>query len=68
MTPKSQHDQIEEQLAKALKTTYNRGKGVDIKKPGMAAEAMSHACVLYFASPLPCSPPMNSLVTLGSIW
>ena len=38
MTPKSQHDQIAEQLAKALKTTYNPGKGVDIKKRGVAAE------------------------------
>ena len=37
MTPKS-HDQIAEELAKALKTTYNRGKGVDIKKRGIAAE------------------------------
>lgn len=35
--PKS-HDQIAEQLAKALKTKYNRGEGVDIKKPGIAAE------------------------------
>lgn len=37
MTPKS-HDQIAEELAKALNTTYNRGKGVDIKKRGLAAE------------------------------
>ena len=37
MTPKS-HDQIAEELAKALKTIYNRGKGVDIKKRGIAAE------------------------------
>lgn len=37
MTPKS-HDAIAEELAKALKTTYNRGKGVDIKKRGIAAE------------------------------
>ncbi|MCL0029898.1 hypothetical protein M1N19_02910 [Dehalococcoidia bacterium] len=38
MTPKSKHDQIAEQLAKALKTTYNPSKGVDIKKRGMVAE------------------------------
>ena len=38
MTPKSKHDQIAEQLAKALKTKYNPSKGVDIKKPGLAAE------------------------------
>ena len=37
MSPKS-HDQIAEELAKALKTTYNRSKGVDIKKRGIAAE------------------------------
>ncbi len=37
MPPKS-HDQIAEELAKALGTTYNRGKGVDIKKRGIVAE------------------------------
>ena len=37
MTPKS-HDPLAEELAKALKTTYNPGKGVDIKKRGIAAE------------------------------
>jgi len=37
MSPKS-HDEIAEELAKALKTTYNRGKGVDIKKKGIATE------------------------------
>lgn len=37
MSPKS-HDHIAEELAKALKTTYNRGKGVDIKKRGIAVE------------------------------
>lgn len=37
MTPKS-HDPLAEELAKALKTTYNPGKGVDIKIKGIAAE------------------------------
>ncbi len=37
MSPKS-HDKIAEELAKALETTYNRGKGVDIKKRGIVAE------------------------------
>ena len=37
MSPKS-HDQIAEEGAKVLKTTYNRGEGVDIKKRAIVVE------------------------------
>jgi len=36
--PAKSHDELAEELAKSLGTNYNRGKGVDIKKKGIAAE------------------------------
>ena len=43
MAPKSEHDQIAERLAEALKQYYEGGKGIDIKKPGMAAVGVEYA-------------------------
>ena len=36
--PKSKHDSISEQVAKARGTKYNPGKGPDINTPNLAAE------------------------------